>query len=77
MLMADDRKRRPGGSKRGLRSFLQSRRSTSPNSQKSSRPSDNDVPQVIINNHPDASAYVVPQLEHEGGKGLLAHKDPK
>jgi hypothetical protein len=31
-------------------------------------------PQVIINNHPDASAYVV-QLEHEGGKGLLAHKD--
>jgi PEGA domain len=31
-------------------------------------------PQVIVNNHPDASAYVV-QLEHEGGKGLLAHKD--
>jgi PEGA domain len=31
-------------------------------------------PQVIIYNHPDASAYVV-QLEHEGGKGLLAHKD--
>ena len=31
-------------------------------------------PQVIVNNHLEASNYVV-ELDHEGGKGLLAHKD--
>lgn len=31
-------------------------------------------PQVIINNRLDVTNYVV-ELEHEGGKGLLAHKD--
>ncbi len=31
-------------------------------------------PQVIVNNRPDASNYIV-ELDHEGGKGLLAHKD--
>jgi hypothetical protein len=31
-------------------------------------------PQVTINNRADASNYVV-ELDHEGGKGLLAHKD--
>jgi hypothetical protein len=31
-------------------------------------------PQVIVNNHVDASNYVV-ELDHEGGKGFLAHKD--
>jgi hypothetical protein len=31
-------------------------------------------PQVMINNRVDMGDYVV-QLEHEGGKGLLAHKD--
>ena len=31
-------------------------------------------PQVIVNNRLDASNYIV-ELDHEGGKGLLAHKD--
>ena len=31
-------------------------------------------PQVIVNNRVDVSDYVV-ELDHEGGKGLLAHKD--
>jgi hypothetical protein len=31
-------------------------------------------PQVITNNRVDAANYVV-ELDHEGGKGLLAHKD--
>ena len=31
-------------------------------------------PQVLINNRVDASNYVV-ELDHEGGKGLLSHKD--
>jgi hypothetical protein len=31
-------------------------------------------PQVIANNRLDAANYVV-ELDHEGGKGLLAHKD--
>jgi len=31
-------------------------------------------PQVTVNNRADASNYVV-ELDHEGGKGLLAHKD--
>lgn len=31
-------------------------------------------PQVIINNRADASNYVV-ELDHEGGKSVLAHKD--
>lgn len=31
-------------------------------------------PEVIANNRPDASDYVV-ELDHEGGKGLLRHKD--
>jgi hypothetical protein len=31
-------------------------------------------PQVIVNNHLDAANYVV-ELDHEGGKGILAHKD--
>jgi PEGA domain len=31
-------------------------------------------PQVIVNNHADASNYIV-ELDHEGGKGLLSHKD--
>lgn len=31
-------------------------------------------PQVIINNRAEVSDYVV-ELDHEGGKGLLAHKD--
>jgi hypothetical protein len=31
-------------------------------------------PQVIVNNRVDASDYVV-ELDHEGGKGLLRHKD--
>ena len=31
-------------------------------------------PQVITNNHLDAANYVV-ELDHEGGKGLLMHKD--
>jgi hypothetical protein len=29
---------------------------------------------VIVNNHADSSNYVV-ELDHEGGKGLLRHKD--
>lgn len=31
-------------------------------------------PQVTVNNRVDASNYVI-ELDHEGGKGLLAHKD--
>jgi hypothetical protein len=31
-------------------------------------------PQVTVNNRVDASNYVV-ELDHEGGKGLLSHKD--
>ncbi len=31
-------------------------------------------PQVIVNNRADLSSYVV-ELDHEGGKGLLRHKD--
>ena len=31
-------------------------------------------PQVITNNRVDAANYIV-ELDHEGGKGLLAHKD--
>jgi PEGA domain len=31
-------------------------------------------PQVTVNNRPDASNYIV-ELDHEGGKGLLRHKD--
>ncbi len=31
-------------------------------------------PQVLVNNRPSMSDYVV-ELDHEGGKGLLAHKD--
>jgi len=31
-------------------------------------------PQVIVNNRPSMVDYVV-ELDHEGGKGLLAHKD--
>jgi hypothetical protein len=31
-------------------------------------------PQVIVNNRPDASNYIV-ELDHEGGKSVLAHKD--
>jgi len=31
-------------------------------------------PQVTINNRIDVSNYIV-ELDHEGGKGLLAHKD--
>jgi hypothetical protein len=31
-------------------------------------------PQVIVNNRADASNYIV-ELDHEGSKGLLAHKD--
>jgi hypothetical protein len=31
-------------------------------------------PQVVTNNHVDAANYVV-ELDHEGGKGLLTHKD--
>ncbi len=31
-------------------------------------------PEIIVNNHVNASDYVV-ELDHEGGKGLLRHKD--
>ncbi len=31
-------------------------------------------PQVVVNNRVDVSDYVV-ELDHEGGKGLLNHKD--
>ena len=31
-------------------------------------------PEIIVNNHVSASDYVV-ELDHEGGKGLLRHKD--
>jgi hypothetical protein len=31
-------------------------------------------PEVIVNNRADASNYIV-ELDHEGGKGLLRHKD--
>jgi hypothetical protein len=31
-------------------------------------------PQVIVNNRSEAANYIV-ELDHEGGKGLLAHKD--
>jgi hypothetical protein len=31
-------------------------------------------PQVIVNNRADASNYIV-ELDHEGGKGVFAHKD--
>src|SRR5258708_38203078 len=31
-------------------------------------------PQVIVNNRPDASNYIV-ELDHEGGKRLISHKD--
>ena len=31
-------------------------------------------PQVIVNNRPDASNYIV-ELDHEGGKSVFAHKD--
>jgi hypothetical protein len=31
-------------------------------------------PQVVVNNRPSMVDYVV-ELDHEGGKGLLAHKD--
>lgn len=31
-------------------------------------------PEVIVNNRPDASNYIV-ELDHEGGKSVLAHKD--
>jgi len=31
-------------------------------------------PEVVVNNRPDLSNYVV-ELDHEGGKGLLRHKD--
>jgi hypothetical protein len=31
-------------------------------------------PQVIVNNRADVSDYIV-ELDHEGGKGLLSHKD--
>ena len=31
-------------------------------------------PEVIVNNRADASNYIV-ELDHEGGKGLLSHKD--
>jgi len=31
-------------------------------------------PQVIVNNRQDVANYIV-ELDHEGGKGLLAHKD--
>lgn len=31
-------------------------------------------PEVIVNNRSDASTYIV-ELDHEGGKGLLRHKD--
>ena len=31
-------------------------------------------PEVIVNNRADASDYIV-ELDHEGGKGLLRHKD--
>jgi hypothetical protein len=31
-------------------------------------------PQVVVNNRPDVANYVV-ELDHEGGKGVLAHKD--
>lgn len=31
-------------------------------------------PQVLVNNRVDVSNYIV-ELDHEGGKGLLAHKD--
>lgn len=31
-------------------------------------------PQVVVNNKPDVANYVV-ELDHEGGKGILTHKD--
>src|SRR5271170_5714355 len=31
-------------------------------------------PEIVVNNHLNASDYVV-ELDHEGGKGLLRHKD--
>jgi hypothetical protein len=31
-------------------------------------------PNVIVNNRPDVSDYIV-ELDHEGGKGVFAHKD--
>lgn len=31
-------------------------------------------PEVIVNNQPDIANYIV-ELDHEGGKGLLRHKD--